>query len=104
MGDTIATLSQRDATERVARAQIRIFQRLHAIGTGRPGAVAMPFRPQDPADAPGLPLVHANKTLTKLRHLNLADWGRGVLRVPDVPGPNRPCNRHLDRPEAQPLL
>ncbi|MGY6548447.1 MAG: Crp/Fnr family transcriptional regulator [Roseinatronobacter sp.] len=67
LGETITTLGQRDATERVAWALSRIYQRLCAAGLERAGSVPFPFRQRDLADALGLSLVHTNKTLARLR-------------------------------------
>ena len=82
LGETITTLGQRDATERMAWALVRIFMRLKAVGLDKDDTVAFPFRQGDLADALGLSLVHTNKTLARLRHL--ARWENGQLRVNDL--------------------
>ena len=51
---------------------------------GRDGAVPLPFRQQDLADALGLSLVHTNKTLARLRQRQLCDWSEGELRIFDA--------------------
>lgn len=104
LGETLATLGQRDATERLAWALLRLWQRLSAVGLNRDGAVPFPFRQQDLADALGLSVVHTNKTLARLRERQVADWTGGRLRVHDAkrlaaighvePGP----------PERRPLM
>jgi CRP-like cAMP-binding protein len=83
LGETIATLGQRDATERVAWALVRIWRRLAAVGLARNGAVPFPFRQQDLADALGLSLVHTNKTVARLRRADLATWAGGRLTLLD---------------------
>lgn len=102
LGETIATLGQRDATERMAWAFYRIWQRLSAVGLVRDGAVPLPFRQHDVADAMGLSLVHTNKTVARLRREGLAFWFGGRLSIPD---PARlaavaglPAARELQRP------
>ncbi|TMV35704.1 Crp/Fnr family transcriptional regulator, partial [Thioclava sp. BHET1] len=82
LGETLVSLGQRDAEQRLAWALLRIHQRLMATGTARRGAVPFPFRQQDLADALGLSLVHTNKTLTRLRQRGLVDWHDGMLRLP----------------------
>lgn len=84
LGETIATLGQRDATERLAWALLRIWRRLQAVGLARGSAVPLPFRQQDLADALGLSLVHTNKTVARLRREGLALWTGGQLVVPDM--------------------
>lgn len=81
LGETIATLGQRDATERMAWAFLRIWRRLSAVGLLRDGSVPLPFRQQDIADALGLSLVHTNKTVARLRNLGLAVWQNGRLNI-----------------------
>lgn len=80
MGETIATLGQRDAMQRMAWALLKIHTRLTAIGLAdNTDAVPFPFKQRDLADAMGLSLVHTNKTLAKLRPL--ARWENGRLQI-----------------------
>jgi len=85
LGETIATLGQRDAAQRISWAFLRIEKRLTAVGLGSAGprgtTVPLPFRQQDLADALGLSLVHTNKTLARLRDLEVASWVDGQLHV-----------------------
>ena len=83
LGETIASLGQRDAQERMAWALLRIWRRLAAVGLAREGAVPLPFRQQELADALGLSLVHTNKTVARLRRDGLAFWQHGQLSIPD---------------------
>lgn len=84
LGETIATLGQRDATERLSWALLRIWRRLSAVGLLKDGAVPLPFRQQDFADALGLSLVHTNKTVARIRRLGLATWQGGKLSIPST--------------------
>jgi len=90
LGETIATLGQRDAAQRISWAFLRIEKRLRAVGLGKSGpndgVVPLPFRQQDLADALGLSLVHTNKTLSSLRQRNVAAWTDGNLLVLDRKG------------------
>ena len=47
-------------------------------------SMELPFRQQDLADAMGLSLVHTNKTLSKLRDRQLANWSDGQLTINDL--------------------
>lgn len=68
LGETIATLGQRTATQRLAWALLKVYKRLAAVGLeDGMGAVPFPYRQSDLADALGLSLVHTNKTLAQLR-------------------------------------
>ena len=77
LGETIASIGQRTATQRLAWALVRVYQRLRAVGIGRDGSVPLPFRQQDLADALGLSLVHTNKVLARLRDRQLVTWREG---------------------------
>jgi CRP-like cAMP-binding protein len=104
LGETIATLGQRDAGQRIAWALLRIWQRLRAAGIGANGTVPLPFRQQDLADALGLSLVHTNKTLARFRARQLCDWSEGVLRVLDARALAQVATMELDPPERRPLM
>ncbi|MEI4486617.1 Crp/Fnr family transcriptional regulator [Frigidibacter sp. MR17.14] len=88
LGETLATIGQLDATQRIAWALVRLHDRLamlaDASGTlvERGAPVVLPYRQQDLADALGLSLVHTNKTLARLRADGLADWSQGRLALP----------------------
>lgn len=83
LGETVATLGQRTAEQRVAWALLTLDRKLRAVGLGRNGTVPLPYRQQDLADALGLSLVHTNKTLGKLRKRQIASWSEGLLSVKD---------------------
>jgi CRP/FNR family transcriptional regulator, anaerobic regulatory protein len=83
LGETLAALGQRSASQRIAWALLRLHHRLRAVGLERAGAVPLAFRQQDLADALGLSLVHTNKTLMHLRTAGLARWSNGQLEIQD---------------------
>jgi CRP-like cAMP-binding protein len=108
LGETIATLGQRDAVQRISWALLRIENRLRAVGLGgsdkTSSFVPLPFRQQDLADALGLSLVHTNKTLARLRLARLADWSDGVLHVMDRKGLAEMALVAPERQEQRPIL
>ena len=84
LGETLATLGQRDAIQRVSWALHRIHHRLRMVEIGTEGRVPLPFRQQDLADALGLSLVHTNKTLRRLRERQVAAWDGGTMAIADL--------------------
>jgi CRP/FNR family transcriptional regulator len=104
LGETIATLGQRDATERVAWALARIWQRLSALGLRVDDAVPLPFRQHELADAVGLSSVHTSRTVSALREMGLVFWKRGQLMVTDPARLFALAGLPLDREERRPLL
>ena len=84
LGDTLATVGQQTATEAIAWALTRFFLRGQALGMVNQGAMKMPYKQQDLADALGLSLVHTNKTLGALRKRQLASWADGELRIGNI--------------------
>lgn len=104
LGETIATLGQRDALQRVAWALLRMHERLSALGLLEGGTVPLPFRQHDLADALGLSLVHTNKTIRKLREAGLANWSDGRLQVRDRRLLAQLAVVDLERVEQRPLM
>jgi CRP/FNR family transcriptional regulator, anaerobic regulatory protein len=83
LGETIATLGQRDALQRMAWALARIWLRLSALGLREDGCVPLPYRQSELADALGLSAVHTNRTLATLRSNGVITWSRQRLMVND---------------------
>ncbi|NEX45647.1 Crp/Fnr family transcriptional regulator [Pseudotabrizicola algicola] len=83
LGETVATIGQRDASAALAWAFLRIFRRGESLGLVVDGKMSLPYRQQDIADALGLSLVHTNKRLQRFRAAGLMDWSRGILHIPD---------------------
>ena len=94
LGEMLATVGQRPASQSMAWLMLRLFLRGRSLdmtveerpagdGSGG-GSMSLPYRQQDLADALGLSLVHTNKTLAKLRAAGLATWIDGMMRIPDL--------------------
>ncbi|MFZ3583255.1 Crp/Fnr family transcriptional regulator [Loktanella sp. DJP18] len=83
LGEALTSIGQRTAMEALSWALLRTFMRGERIGLVQNRSMALPFRQQDLADAMGLSLVHTNKTLSKLRDQQLADWSDGHLTIND---------------------
>ncbi|KAA9007952.1 Crp/Fnr family transcriptional regulator [Histidinibacterium aquaticum] len=84
LGEALASVGQLPAVERMAWAILSLYEHADALGLLKNGAVPMPYRQQDLADALGLSLVHTNKTLARLRDRQLASWTEGWLKVHDI--------------------
>lgn len=104
LGETIASLGQRDAHQRVAWALVRIFERLRAVGLEQCHSVPLAFRQQDLADALGLSLVHTNKTLKSLRDRGLASWAKGELYIEQLGPLADMALIDLERPMRRPIM
>ena len=104
LGETIASLGQRDARERICWAVLRIFLRLRALGLATKTKAQVPFRQQHLADALGLSLVHTNKTLQALRREKLMRWSDGTLEIEDLARMAEIAMVDLEKPEKRPIL
>ena len=104
LGETIASLGQRDALQRISWAMVRIHERLRAVGLYSGGTVPLPFRQQDLADALGLSLVHTNKTLKLLRARELVHWADGKLKIDNIKALADLAMIDLEKPERRPLM
>lgn len=104
LGESLAALGQRSASERIAWALARLYLRIKAVGLGRNGTVPFPFKQQDLADALGLSLVHTNKTLGKLRQRQLVSWTDGRLTVSNLEALALLGGLDPSQPEIRPLI
>ena len=104
LGETIASIGQRNALEKVAWALLRIYQRLEAVGMGGKGRANWPMRQQDLADALGLSLVHTNKTLAELRSIQAVTWQSGAINIPDLEYLARVGATDIEPPPVRPLI
>ncbi|MGR3571458.1 Crp/Fnr family transcriptional regulator [Brevirhabdus sp.] len=104
LGEALTSLGQRTAQQRVAWALTRIFRRGQALNMVKNGAMMLPYRQQDLADALGLSLVHTNKTLAKLRDRQLVGWSDGMLTVHDLKALAEVAEMELDDVRQRPLM
>ncbi len=104
LGETIATLGQRTATERVAWALVKIWRRLTAVGLRQDDTVPLPFRQHDLADALGLSLVHTNRTLMRFRGMELLTWSGGRLSLSDHAALSAIAGLPMEHEERRPLV
>ncbi len=104
LGETIASIGQRDATQRIAWALLRIFERLRAVGLGTGKTVPLPYRQHDIADLLGLSLVHTNKVLSNLRQRRLATWSDGTLSINDRQALATVALTDLEKTYQRPLM
>ncbi|WP_210528396.1 Crp/Fnr family transcriptional regulator [Rubellimicrobium arenae] len=104
LGETLVSVGQRNAGQRIAWAFLRLWRRLEAMGLERDGMVPLPFRQQDLAEALGLSLVHTNKTLARFRQAGLCDWSGGKLRIGNLAALTGIALVDRDDPEQRPLM
>lgn len=104
LGETVATLGQRDATERVAWSLVRIWRRLVALGMESGGSVPFPFRQQDLADALGLSVVHTSRTIVALRRAGLAEIKGRRLWLYDHVQLSKVAQLDLEKDDVRPIL
>jgi CRP/FNR family transcriptional regulator len=102
LGETIATLGQRSAVQRMAWALLKIHKRLSAVGLAPQGVAYFPFKQRDLADALGLSLVHTNKTLAKLRPY--VCWVNDSLSIHEMKALAQIALADLETPQRRPLL
>jgi CRP/FNR family transcriptional regulator len=104
LGETVATLGQRDATERMSWALVRIWRRLSAVGLREDDTVPLPFRQHDMADALGLSVVHTNRVVAALRRTGLATWMGGRLTIHDHERLSALASLPVEGEERRPLI
>jgi CRP-like cAMP-binding protein len=82
----LLNLGQRSALERTAHMLCELFVRLRCLGLTHEGGCEVPLRQADIADALAISAVHLNRTLTRIRRLNIGRFLRNHLLVEDLPG------------------
>lgn len=81
----IQMLEQLDAPRRIAHIYCELQTRLKMIGKAFPNAVRTPFTQLDLGDMCGVSAVHANRAVSKLREVELAEIRRGTLYTDNWP-------------------
>lgn len=104
LGETVATLGQRDATQRVAWALVRIWRRLVALQMHSEGSVPFPFRQHDLADALGLSVVHTNRVIVALRRDGLAEIAGRRLILHDHARLSQLARLDMEKEDVRPIL
>lgn len=79
--ESLLSVGQRNAAERIAMLLIHLFRRAERLGLRDEQGVPFPVNQQHIADALGLSLVHTNKTLRRLHKLGLHRIEDGRLRL-----------------------
>ncbi len=104
LGEALASVGQRTAYEAIAWALCKIMMRGQALGLARERVMPLPYRQQDLADALGLSLVHTNKTLSKLRTRQLANWSDEALIVNDIGALAKAASMTLEPLMKRPIM
>lgn len=104
LGEALTSVGQRTALQATAWALVRMFERGKSLGMVRNGAMDLPYRQQDLADALGLSLVHTNKTLARLRARKLAEWREGRLSIGDLDALADVAEMEREEPKKRPML
>lgn len=83
LDDSLLSLGQRSARERIAYLLLHLFHRAGAVGMTEGTRIRFPFTQQHLADALGLSLVHTNKSLRRLAAAGAIAWHDGVFQLSD---------------------
>jgi CRP/FNR family transcriptional regulator, anaerobic regulatory protein len=104
LGDYLLSVGRRTALERVAFALHSLHSRAHDVGLATEDGMDMPFTQQDLADAIGLSLVHTNKTLARLREMQVASWKGKRLEIRDLDRLLEIAGVEIGPPRLRPLI
>lgn len=104
MGEVLATIGQRTATQSVAWALVKIFERGRSLGMVTQNQMPLPYTQRDLADALGLSLVHTNKTLAALKERQLLSWSDRILQINDLEALAKEGLTSLEGRQKRPLM
>lgn len=79
----ILKLEQLTAPRRIGHIFAEIWRRLQMVGLGHPDGFDTPLRQNDVAEMCGTTPIHANRAVSELRRLGIADFQRGRVTIPD---------------------
>ncbi len=85
MNRRLVDMGRRSALGRVAQLILELEERLRGRGLSKEGRFHFPVRQEDIADALGLTTVYINRTLDRLRRLNVIAFDRQWMTVRDIP-------------------
>jgi len=104
LGETLATVGQRNGAERIAWGLLKIYLKGEQLGLAKDGVMKLSYKQAEIADALGLSLVHTNRTLKSLREKQIAAWQNDILTIWDLEGLAKIAGTGLDRPKPRPLF
>jgi CRP-like cAMP-binding protein len=79
----VLKLQQLKAARRVAHLLAEVWYRLDMVELGRANGFRSPLTQIDLADMCGTTSIHMNRSLGQLKRLNIAEFRRGLVVVPD---------------------
>ena len=79
--ENLLSTGQRSAAGRIAALILHLYKRADALALVTGGTLAFPLNQQHIADALGLSLVHTNKTLARLRRMEMFTLANGSLTL-----------------------
>lgn len=81
----ITSLGRRGSTERLAHLICELCVRLEIVGAVSEGTFQLPLNQTRLADILGLSVVQTNRSLQKLRAMDLISWTGGMIAIVDRP-------------------
>jgi CRP/FNR family transcriptional regulator, anaerobic regulatory protein len=83
LDDLLVTTGQRSVAERICLLLLLLIDRAKIAGLATGDTIDLPFGQDVLADTIGVSLVHTNKTLAKLKRIQLFSWSGRNLRILD---------------------
>ncbi|MCW5770845.1 MAG: Crp/Fnr family transcriptional regulator [Rhodospirillaceae bacterium] len=85
LGERLVSLGRRPAIDRVAHLFVELYHRLRLVGLAGNDEFVAPLTLEHVADALGLSVVHASRTFSRLRDMNLLVRRNAQIRILDLP-------------------
>ena len=83
---------------------VTLYKRARVLGLVTDGSFAFPLTQQHIADALGLSLVHTNKTLARLRRMEMFTRVNGTMTLANPRSPERVAQYFDDEVPMRPLI
>jgi CRP/FNR family transcriptional regulator, anaerobic regulatory protein len=84
LDENLLSVGRRSAHERIAYLLLHLFTRAKQLNLAQGNKFEFPLTQQHVADTLGMSLVHANKTLQRLRRSGVVRWNRNEVEIVDA--------------------
>jgi CRP-like cAMP-binding protein len=102
--ENLTSVGRRTAAESVAALIVTLYKRARVLGLVTDGSFAFPLTQQHIADALGLSLVHTNKTLARLRRMEMFTRMNGTMTLANPRVLERVAQHFDDEVPMRPLI
>jgi CRP/FNR family transcriptional regulator, anaerobic regulatory protein len=104
LDENLLSVGRRSALERIAYLMLHLFTRAKQLNLAQGNKFEFPLTQQHVADTLGMSLVHANKTLQRLRRSGTVRWNRNEVEIVDAAALARAARYDVPQAGVRPFI